>query len=112
MPRPDQIWNGDEIGFDPGNWTGHNTESGYMDRHGFFKAVTAFVRLAGASADNPQYIFLDGHDSHWDSDALDLLRANHCHVFFLKAGDSENDQPLDNGPNELIKASPADFPSC
>jgi hypothetical protein len=51
-----------------------------------------------------QFLFIDGHDSHWDPDALQLLHDNHCFVFFLKAGDSENDQPNDNGPNALVKS--------
>mmetsp|Transcript_3737 Transcript_3737/g.8136 ORF Transcript_3737/g.8136 Transcript_3737/m.8136 type:complete len:590 (+) Transcript_3737:62-1831(+) len=103
MPRADQVWNVDEIGFDPDNWITHNNESGYMDRDGFLKAATAFIQMTGASVHNPQFLFLDGHDSHWDSDALDLLAANHVYIFFLKSGDSENDQPLDNGPNCLVK---------
>jgi hypothetical protein len=65
--------------------------------------MTAFVQQSNASADNPQFLFLDGHDSHWDSDALKYAKDKHVHVFFLKAGDSENDQPLDNGPNALLK---------
>jgi len=87
----------------PDNWITHNNESGYMDRDGFLKAATAFIQMTGASVHNPQFLFLDGHDSHWDSDALDLLAANHVYIFFLKSGDSENDQPLDNGPNCLVK---------
>lgn len=168
QPRADQIWNADEIGFDPDgkwdrvvctfkwcmsdklwmtktgekapfwvsmlyfvradgmchlpptichksknlnkshtlylpNWTVHATESGYFDRDGFFKSMTAFVQQSNTSAANPQFLFLDGHDSHWDADALKYARDRHVHVFFLKAGDSENDQPLDNGPNALLK---------
>ena len=83
-------------------WTVHATESGYFDRDGFFKAVTIFKQYSGASATNPQFLFLDGHDSHWDPDALAYLRENYIYPFFLKSGDSERDQPLDNGPHALM----------
>jgi hypothetical protein len=87
----------------PNNWVCHATPSGYMDRDGWFKTVTNFVHLSGASESNPQYVFFDGHDSHWDSDALEYMVENNANPFFLKAGDSEKDQPNDNGPNCSIK---------
>ena len=77
----------------PGNWTPHHTPSGYMDRDGWFKTIHNFVQLSGASASNLQYLFFDGHDSHWDSAALKLLWKNFVEPFFLQAGNSENYQP-------------------
>ena len=47
---------------------------------------------------------MDGHDSHWDPDSLELLNDKHVNAFFLKPGDSENDQPKDNGSNCKVKA--------
>ena len=88
----------------PDNWVVHSTPSGYMDRDGWLKTTENFSSLAGASAGNPQFPFFDGHDSHWDSDSLDLYTKRNCHPFFLKAGDSTNDQPNDNGPNASFKA--------
>ena len=87
----------------PSNWVCHATPSGYMDRDGWFKTVTNFVDLSGASQSNPQYLFFDGHDSHWDSDALEYMVLHDVNPFFLKSGDSEKDQPNDNGPNCSMK---------
>jgi hypothetical protein len=52
---------------------------------------------------NLQYLFFDGHDSHWDADALQMMHDLSIEAFFLKAGDSENDQPNYNGPNASVK---------
>jgi hypothetical protein len=87
----------------PTNWVCHATPSGYMDRDGWFKTVTNFVNLSGASESNPQYLFFDGHDSHWDSDSLEYMVDHDVNPFFLKSGDSEKDQPNDNGPNCSMK---------
>lgn len=85
-----------------GNWIVHVTPSGYVDRDGWFKTMHNFVRQCGATKANPQYLFFDGHDSHWDADALEILNDNHVESFFLMAGNSENDQPNDNGPNACL----------
>ena len=87
----------------PDNWIIHLTESGYMDRDGYFKVITMFAKFSGATETNPQFLYQDAHDSHWDPDALSFAAANHVYVFFLKAQNSEEDQPLDNGPNCLLK---------
>ena len=85
------------------DWIVHATPSGYMDRDGWLKTIKNFCDNCNASEGNPQFLFFDGHDSHWDPDALELLHNNHVETFFLKAADSENDQPNDNGPNALLK---------
>ena len=88
----------------PDGWLSHCTTSGYMDRAGVRALAQGFVQHSGASAANPQYLYWDGHDSHWDADALDYFAKNHVFVFFLKANDSANDQPNDMGPNRNWKA--------
>jgi hypothetical protein len=87
----------------PGNWVSHAPPSGYMDLDGWYKTISNFSKLSGASPGNPQFLFFDGHDSHWDADSLDLIAARHIEAFFLKAGDSKNNQPNDNGPNACLK---------
>ncbi len=54
------------LNLDP-SMVAHCTSSGYMDREGFTLFATCFVRLTGANRDNPKYLFMDGHDSHFDS---------------------------------------------
>jgi len=88
----------------PDNWIVHGTPSGYMDRDGWYKTIRNFANLSGASESNKQFLYFDGHDSHWDSDALQLLEDRHIQSFFLKSGDSEKDQPNDNGPNACVKS--------
>ena len=88
----------------PGNWIVHTTPSGFMDRDRWFKTITNLVHLSGASKGNPQFNFFYGHDSHWYPDALDMMKYSHVHAMFLKADDSENDQPNYNGPNAYFKS--------
>ena len=88
----------------PDDWIVHGTPSGYMDRDGWYKTIINFANLSGATKSNKQFLYFDGHDSHWDSDALQLLEDRHIKSFFLKSGDSEKDQPNDNGPNACVKS--------
>jgi hypothetical protein len=66
-PTADMFWG------IPGNWVTHVTPSGYMDRDGWYKTIDNFSKMSDASPANPQYLFFDGHDSHWDVDALDMM---------------------------------------
>ena len=52
---------------------------------------------------NPQVLFFDVHDSHFNDRATHLLQYHHISPFILKAGNSKNDQPNDNGPNLKLK---------
>ena len=52
---------------------------------------------------NPQVLFYDGHGSHFDDRALDILRRNNIQSFILKVGDSVHDQPHNNVPNMKFK---------
>mmetsp|Transcript_3316 Transcript_3316/g.7611 ORF Transcript_3316/g.7611 Transcript_3316/m.7611 type:complete len:215 (+) Transcript_3316:1524-2168(+) len=72
----------------PPDWTVHNTASGYMDQEGFKLVAHSFVQHSGASPSNPQFIFLDGHESHWCAAAIVFLKENNVHMFFLKSNDS------------------------
>ena len=63
-----------------------------------------FINHCNSSPGNRQYGFWDGHDSHFCSRAMTKLEDNNCDSFFLKSGDSENDQPNDNGPNACLKS--------
>lgn len=90
----------------PENWSVHNTSSGYMDKSGFYICVEALVlhiRNRDGNNDQHQFVFLDGHDSHWDVSALELAEENNIHIFFLKSNDSINDQPADMGANAMLE---------
>jgi len=82
----------------------HCSPSGYNDRAGFLKIAQHFLTHAPGAGKHDLFLFIDGHDSHWCPEALQLLKTNKVHVFFLRAANSENDQPNDNGPNAHIKA--------
>ena len=88
----------------PSDWIVHCTKSGYMDRDGWFKSILKFVRICGAYETNINILTFDGHDSHWDADALDHMANNFVQPFLLKAGDSTTDQPNDNGFNAKCKS--------
>ena len=87
----------------PSDWLVHNTPSGYMDRDGWMNTMSLFSRTFGAIKMNPQVLFFGGHDSHFDDRAPHILQSHHISQFILKAGDSTNDQPNDNGPNLKLK---------
>ena len=67
------------------------------------KSMSLFSRTCVASNINPQVLFFDGHDSRFDKKAKHLLRSHHISPFILKAGDSTNGRPNDNGPNLKLK---------
>ena len=67
-----------------------------MDRNGWLKSMRLFVKLCGLHEGNINIITFDGHDTHWDADALDYLEQNHVKAFFFKSGDSKTDQPNDS----------------
>ena len=57
----------------PSDWLVHNTPLIYMDRGGQMKAISLFSRTCGAININPQVIFFEGHDSHFDDSATHIL---------------------------------------
>ena len=87
----------------PSDWLVHNTPSGYMDRYGWMKAMSLFSRTYGASKLNPQVLFFDGHDIHFEDRATHIIWSHHISPFILKNGDSTNDQTNDNGTNLKLK---------
>lgn len=90
-------------GLDP-TWLVSSTSSGYFDQSCFQHLAAKFVEHCGATAEKPVYLFLDGHDSHWEPESLRYLLSKNVHVFFLKANGSANDQPNDMGPNSAYKS--------
>ena len=78
-----------------------------MDRDGWRKAMTQFSNICGASPVNNQILFVDGHDSHFGDRALTQMQSKNIQPFILKAGDSINNQPNDNGPNSTMNRSKA-----
>ena len=62
-----------------------------------------FYKLLGAYPGNNQTLFYSGQDSHLDTNALNMMTNNSAYSYFLKFGDSINDQPKDNGFNTQAK---------
>ena len=81
------------------DWLVHNMPWGYMERDGCIKEMSLFSRTCGYSKLNPQVLFFDDHESHFDDRATHLLQSHHISKFILKAGNSTNNQPNGNGPN-------------
>ena len=70
-----------------------------MDRDNWIKTMGLFSRNCGYSKLNPQVRFFDIHDSHFNDRATHIFQSHHILAFILKASDSTNYQPNDNGPN-------------
>ena len=75
-----------------------------MDKDGWLKAMTQFSNICGASPFNNQILFFDGNDIHFNDYALTQMQSKNIQPSILKAGDSINDQPDDNGSNSKLKA--------
>ena len=86
------------------DWKVHHTPSGYIYRDGCIKATTKLSHICSASLVNNQITFFDGHDSHYDDRALTDMKHHKIQPFILKAGNSVNYHPNDNGPNVKIKS--------
>lgn len=82
-------------------------QAGYNDQDCFLRIARQFIARAPflrSEDSEPLYLFIDGHHSHKSPEALAELLAANIHVFFLRAGNSDNDQPNDNGPNSALKS--------
>ena len=66
--------------------------------------MTQFSNICGASPVNNQIIFFGGYNIHFDDRALTQMQIKNIQTFVLKAGDSINNQPNENGPNSKLKA--------
>ena len=81
----------------PLDWKVHHTPYGYMYRDGYLKAIVQFSTICGAYPVKNQILFFDGHDSHFDDRALTEMKNKNIQNFIIKAGDSINDHPNENG---------------
>ena len=88
----------------PLDWTVHHIPSGYMDIDVCLKAMNQWSNTCSASHVNNKMLFLDGHDSRFDDRALIQMQIKNIQTFILKAGDSINGQPDENGPNSKMNA--------
>jgi hypothetical protein len=52
---------------------------------------------------NVMFLFIDGYDADWDTDALQYFLDHGVYVLFLRSHISITTQPNDNGTNELWK---------
>jgi hypothetical protein len=66
------------------DWFVTASKSGYQTKTTYKNVARSFVdgiarkRQTGV----PHYLFVDGHDSHWDADVLQFLLDNNVYVFF------------------------------
>ena len=66
---------------------------------GCMKSTMHFNYVCGSKKINTQVLLYDGHDSHFEEKAIQILRSDHIKPFVLKVGDPRNDQKNDNGPS-------------
>ena len=84
------------------NWIFHATQSSYMDWDGWLKTIINFMDICRASLGNPQYLFFNDHDSHFNPNAINLINKSHIESLFLEVGDSKNNQTNNNGLNVSV----------
>ena len=60
-------------------------------------ASLSYAQSSWSTVGLSDHVFMDGHDSHFDREALDLLASKHAYVFFLKSNNSEEGQPTTTG---------------
>ena len=66
--------------------------------------MTQFSNISGDSHVNNQILFFYGNDGHFDNCSLTQIQIKNIDPFILKAGESINDQPNDNGPNSKLNS--------
>jgi len=87
------------------------TGKGYMTKYFFYHIMrTIFVKQVIADRikynlppDEPAVLIVDGHSSRYYAPTLKLLKKNHIKLLVLPAHSSHLLQPLDLGPNRIIK---------
>ena len=67
------------------------------------KSMTQFSNVCGASPVNNRILLFYGHGSHFNDGTLRQIVYKNIQPFVLKSGDSINDQPNDNVPNDKLK---------
>ena len=85
------------------DWVVQHLLPGYMDNYGWNKYMAHFSSMCCSSPLNPQVLFYDCRDIHFDDRTLNILRRHNIQYFILKASDSVHYQPNDNGPNMKLK---------
>mmetsp|Transcript_30211 Transcript_30211/g.56180 ORF Transcript_30211/g.56180 Transcript_30211/m.56180 type:complete len:222 (+) Transcript_30211:361-1026(+) len=55
--------------------------------------------------ERPKWVYLDGHHSHFDPEAMTYALDHKVYLNFLKANDSIHDAAIDNGANAKLKTA-------
>ena len=66
--------------------------------------MTQFSNICGTYPVNNQILLFDGNDNHFNDGALRRMVYKNIQSFVIKSGDSINDQPNYNGPNDELKS--------
>lgn len=59
-----------------------------MGKNGLLKAMRKRFRLCESYSTNINILNFDGHNLHWDADAMDNIYKKIFNTFFLKTGNS------------------------
>ena len=79
--------------------------SGYMERDIFYDWVKWLIAKVDARYGNAFFLYIDGHDSHWDGEMHQYANDRYLFIIFLRSNASITDQPNDNGLNAKFKAA-------
>ena len=79
--------------------------TGYNTRSLFDEWMDWLVIRVDSNKGNPFFLYLDGHDSHWDHKMHTKARENYIFVIFLRSNASITDQANDNGFNASFKGA-------
>ena len=87
------------------DWIVHHKPYGYMDRHDWLKSMWRLSKVRAPPPLNHQVLLYDGHKSHFDDRAIEILRSHPTQQFSSSmTSQGTNNQPRSNGPNSRFKA--------
>ena len=85
------------------SWQVFASASGYCNPLSWLGFAVSFVTQTGATPTNPMFLYVDGYEAHWDTDALQYFLDHGVYVIFLRSHSSITTQANDNGINEVWK---------
>ena len=80
---------------DPPGTLGLGTQSGWMNGKLFPRVLNHFIKHMGCSIENPAVVFMDNHESHFDTKVIEMARMSGLSIITFPPHTSHKLQPLD-----------------